>query len=290
MICFGRISNCIRRTLVVTLVNLTALSIGVAAQESAPEKHSAFDDAKWEKGPAIVSLGDVAQLRLPKGYLFADGADTKRLMEAMQNPSSGQEYGFVAPENFAWFTVYEYDETGYVSDDEKSSLDADKILATVQQATEKSNELRRKRGWAPMTVTGWYAPPSYNATTHNLEWAINGESSGERVVNYQTRILGRGGVMRVVLVGTPTQLPTIMPEFRAMLSQFNYRPGSKYAEFKQGDKVAKYGLSALIVGGATAVAVKSGAVKWIGKAILAACVAIGAFVKRLFNRKKPTST
>jgi uncharacterized membrane-anchored protein len=254
------------------------------------KERSAFDEAKWQRGPAMVSLSDIAQLNLPQGYVFGDAADTKRLMEAMQNPTSGQESGFVAPNDFKWFAVFEYDETGHVLDDEKNSLDADKILASIQQATEKSNELRRQRGWSPMTVTGWYTPPRYNPTTHNLEWAINGESQAEAVVNYQTRILGRSGVMRAVLVGSPSELPTAMPEYRTLLSLFAYKPGSTYAEFRQGDKIAKYGLSALVVGGATAVAVKSGAAKWLVKVIIAAFVAVGAFGKRLFGRKKSLST
>jgi uncharacterized membrane-anchored protein len=266
------------------------LSFIACADAQQSESRSAFDDAKWQRGPAVVPLSGVAQLQVPRGYVFADAADTKRLMEAMQNPTSGNESGFVAPSDFRWFAVFEYSETGYVRDDEKDSLDADKILSAIRQATEKSNELRRKRGWTPLTVTGWHTPPRYNPVTHNLEWAINGESNAETVVNYQTRILGRGGVMRVVLVGGPSELPTAMPEYRTLLSQFAYKPGSRYAEFRQGDKVATYGLSALVVGGATAVAVKSGAAKWLVKVIIAAFVAVGAFVKRLFGRQKSLST
>jgi len=257
------------------------------AQES--QSRSAFEDAKWQRGPAVVSLSEVAQLQLPQGYVFADAADTKRLMEAMQNPTSGNESGFVAPSDFTWFAVFEYDETGYVRDDEKDSLDADKILSAIKEATEKSNEVRRKRGWSPLNVTGWYMPPRYNTATHNLEWAINGDSEDGTVVNYQTRILGRGGVMRVVLISSPPQLPTAMPQYGMLLNQFAYKPGSTYAEFRQGDKVAKYGLTALMVGGATAVAVKSGAAKWLGKAIIAVFVAVAAFFKRSFRRKTPAS-
>jgi uncharacterized membrane-anchored protein len=256
------------------------------AQES--QARSAFDDTKWHRGPALISISEIAQLQLPQGYVFADAADTRRLMEAMQNPTSGYESGFVAPNDLGWFAVFEYNETGYIRDDEKNSLDADKILSAIKQATQESNEVRRRRGWSPMTVTGWYMPPRYNPITHNLEWAVNGESEGETVVNYQTRILGRGGVMSVVLVGSPSELPTAMPQYRTLLSQFAYKQGSTYAEFRPGDKVAEYGLSALVVGGATAVAIKSGAVKWLIKAIIAGFVAIGAFFKRLFGRRDAT--
>jgi uncharacterized membrane-anchored protein len=251
-----------------------------------PPKRTAFDEAKWQHGPTEVALAGIAQLKVPAAYMFADAADTKRLMEALQNPTSGNESGFLAPEGGDWFAVFEYDQTGYIRDDEKNSLDSNGILASIRQATEKSNELRRSKGWSPMNITGWHTPPTYNATTHNLEWAINGESAGQRVVNYQTRILGRGGVMRVVLVASPVDLTTAMPKYRTILSQFSYKPGSNYSEFKPGDKMAKYGLSALVVGGAAAVATKAGIFKWLWKAIVATAVGISAFVKRLFGRKK----
>src|SRR4029077_4369172 len=102
-------------------------------------------------------------------------------MEALQNPTSGDECGFVAPSDLRWFAVFAYDEIGYVRDDEKNSLDAGNLLRTIQKAPKKSKQLRQKRGWDTLTVTGWHTPPRYNPTTHNLEWAINGESKAERV-------------------------------------------------------------------------------------------------------------
>jgi uncharacterized membrane-anchored protein len=96
--------------------------------------------------------------------------------------------------------------------------------------------------------------------------------------------------MRVVLVAGPTDMDKAMPQYRTLLSQFSYKPGSNYAEFKPGDKIAKYGLSALVVGGAAAVAAKTGVFKWLGKALIAAAVAASAFFKKLFGRKKTEPT
>ena len=267
-----------------------ALALVARVSGEEPTKRTAFDDTKWQRGPTEVSMASIAQLKVPAGFMFADAADTKRLMEALQNPISGKESGFIAPENMDWFAVFEYEDTGYIKDDEKNSLDADAILKSIRDATEKSNELRRSKGWAAMNITGWQTPPTYNSTTHNLEWAITGDSAGQQVVNYQTRILGRGGVMRVVLVASPTDMTAAMPQYRTLLSQFSYKPGSNYAEFKPGDKIAKYGLSALVVGGAAAVAVKAGIFKWLGKLLIPLGVGIAAFFKRLFGRKKSEPT
>ena len=136
-----------------------------------------------------------------------------------------------------------------------------------------------------MTIVGWETPPRYNDLTQNLEWAIRAQSEGEPVVNHNTRLLGRGGVMEVTLVVDPSLLQETMPKFKAMLEGFEYKTGHKYAEFRAGDKTAAYGLTGLIVGGGTAALVKTGAFKWIWKGLVAAALAIGAFVKKIFSRR-----
>ena len=115
---------------------------------------------------------------------------------------------------------------------------------------------------------------------------MRAESEGLPVVNYNTRLLGRGGVMEVTLVTDPALLAETLPKFKTMLSGFDFVKGQKYAEFRPGDKMAAYGLTGLIVGGGTAALVKSGAFKWIWKALVAAAVGIGALVKKIFSREK----
>jgi uncharacterized membrane-anchored protein len=244
-----------------------------------------YEDIKWQKGPSVGELSNTAQVKVPDGYVFASASDTRRIMEANQNPTSGREIGFVAADGESWFAVFEFDDVGYVKDDEKDSLDAEALLDSIRKGTEAGNEERRKRGWATMTILGWETPPRYNDTTHNLEWAIRGQSEGEPVINHNTRLLGRGGVMEVTLVVDPSRLAETMPKFKSMLQGFEYKQGHKYAEFRAGDRTAAYGLTGLIVGGGTAALVKTGAFKWLWKALVAAVVGIGALVKKIFGRR-----
>ena len=92
--------------------------------------------------------------------------------------------------------------------------------------------------------------------------------------------------MRVVLVTDPTTLSATLPKFKNVLAGFGFKQGQRYAEFRQGDKVAEYGLTALVVGGATAVAVKAGLFKWLWKGLVVGFLAVIAFFKKLFSRKK----
>jgi len=245
-----------------------------------------FEGVSWQKGPSVGDLGGNAQVKVPQGYVFANSADTRTIMEANHNPITGREMGFVAPAGEDWFAVFEFDDVGYVKDDEKNSLDQNALLDSIRQGTEEGNKERVKRGWPTMTILGWETPPRYNEITHNLEWAIRATSEGEPVVNHNTRLLGRGGVMEVTLVTNPATLKETLPKFKTMLEGFEFKEGHKYAQFRAGDRTAAYGLTGLIVGGGTAALVKTGAFKWIWKALVAGAAAIAALFKKLFSRNK----
>jgi uncharacterized membrane-anchored protein len=109
------------------------------------------------------------------------------------------------------------------------------------------------------------------------------------VVNYSSRLLGREGVMTAVLVSNPDTLERDRAAFSKALDGFSYDSGKAYTEFKQGDKVAAYGLGALVLGGAAAAAAKTGAGKALFKglwvALAAGGAAIWAFAKRMMGRR-----
>lgn len=266
----------------IAVIVVLGLMLSVVAHAQNPD----FESVNWQEGPSIGNLADVAQVRIPAGYVFTEANDTRILMEAMQNPTSGNEVGFIAPASLDWFVVFEFHDIGYVRDDEKNSLDAEAMLEAIKKGTEVANKERRRRGWPILTVLGWEQRPHYNEITHNLEWAIRGESEGNLVINYNTRLLGRRGVIRVTLVTDPAALSAILPKFKKLIAEFQFKQGQKYAEYRQGDKVAKYGLTALVVGGTSAVAVKTGLFKWIWKGLVAGFLAFLAFLKRLFSRNK----
>ena len=138
-----------------------------------------------------------------------------------------------------------------------------------------------------MTITGWRFKPQYDKATKLLEWAITArnDNNAEISVNYNTRILGREGVMEVVLVDKPELLDQSVGILKNILQRFEYLPGKKYAEYKKGDKIAEYGLAALIAGGTAAAVAKSGFGKAIWKFLVVGIAALFAGIKSLFKRK-----
>jgi uncharacterized membrane-anchored protein len=269
----------------IVLMAMVFVLSGVSTGFSAEDPSSIVGKLNWIKGPNKASIGPMAEITLARGFVALDGSDTRRLLEAMQNLTSGEELALVGTEDLNYFAVYAFDDIGYVKDDEKSSIDADAILAQIKKNNIAANEEKKKKGWQTMDVVGWAFPPRYNSQTHNLEWAVKFKADdGQEVVNYNTKYLGRRGVMRVILVCDPAKLEPTINEFQNVMTTFSFIKGNSYSEFTQGDKVAKYGLSALIVGGAAAAAAKSGLFKYLGKFIFAVGIAVIAFAKSIFEK------
>jgi uncharacterized membrane-anchored protein len=247
------------------------------------------DKIPWVKGPATGALGDEATIGVPDHCLFTGTAGVKMFLDATENIASGNERGVVMCQAGAnatpWFVLFSYDESGYVKDDEGSNLDADAILESVRSGTEAANRERKRRGWGTMAVEGWATKPFYDRGSNNLTWAITAhDETGGRTVNHSVRLLGRGGVMHADLVASPAELDALVPTFNGMIADFRYAPGYKYAEWRRGDKVAAYGLTALVAGGAGVALAKSGLLVKFWKLIVAGIAAVAAFVRRIWGR------
>jgi len=288
------------------LVAVLLASSGASAQQAGESPHVRIP---WADGPIVGKLGDVAEVKVPANCRFTDAEGAKAFMEATQNPASGAEQGVLlcrsttATDSSFWFVIFEYNASGLVRDDDKSKLDQAALLRTIQRGTEAGNEERRRRGWTEIEVVGWHQAPYYDSLTHNLTWATrirDKGSAGEESINHSVRLLGRGGVMNVDLVADPSQVETAVDAFDSILTDYTFIPGQRYSEWRSGDKVAEYGLAALVAGGAGAAAVKLGLfgklwkviltlVLALKKLVIVVVVAIGGFFKKLFGKRKTAS-
>jgi uncharacterized membrane-anchored protein len=251
---------------------------------------------KWDRGPCVGHLGSVAEIDVPEGFSFADARNASIWAELTQNVPNSAQLGVIVPNDLGWFMTFTYDESGYVRDDEKDSLDADGLLTTLRQNTEIGNAYRRDRGWDALTIQGWQQPPAYDEMTNRLTWAILGTTGADGdVVNYNARLLGRQGVMSANLVAGPRQFGAALPTAKGLLTGFRFKQGMRYAEWRAGDRVAEYGLAALLAGGAAGGAAKMGlfskltamlAKSW--KVLAALGVAALAGLAKLFKGAAPS--
>jgi uncharacterized membrane-anchored protein len=263
-------------------------SAGMAQEPQPSQPQPTKPKIDWQVGPTVGHLGDIAQIAIPEGYRFTGKEGAQQVLVLTHNVPNGSELGALIPDakDADWFMIFEFRETGYVKDDDKDSLDADALMKNMREATEEGNQERQKRGWRPLHIAGWEKPPFYDPVTHNLTWAtrVKGDDSADQgAVNHSIRLLGRRGTVNVDLVAGPGEYAAGITDFNTLIAGFSYNQGSRYSDFTAGDKVAKYGLAALIAGGAGAVALKTGLLAKFWKLIVVAFAAIAGFIKRIFR-------
>jgi uncharacterized membrane-anchored protein len=259
-------------------------------KEYSPEKENPIARLGWLKGPATGQLGKRAEVRFPAGYQFLGPKDAEKFLKLTQNSTDGEQLGVLLNKEEDWWVLFEFEDIGYVKDDDKNDLKADELLESYKKGAEAENRSRRGDGVPPIQIVGWHVAPNYNDETKNLEWSVEAEQGGENFVNYNVRLLGRKGVVKVVLIDDRKNVDASLTKFRELLKSFKYTSGESYAEYRQGDKIAKYGLGALVLGGTAAAAAKFGLFtpiialfKKAWKLVIVGVVAVGAWIKKLFT-------
>jgi uncharacterized membrane-anchored protein len=269
--------------LFILCILLTSSQLGIA--QTAQKPVDDISSLNWKFGPATDEISNFATLSYGKEHIFLGSDHTNKALELMGNLPSTRERYLVAKERLQWFAVFEFINDGYVKDDEK--IDADALLENMMDGNKKGNEERKKKGMQTLELVGWSVPPHYNSETKRLEWGTKlRNEDGTYTLNYTSRLLGRSGYMTAILVSGAETFEQDVAEYNDLLEQFSFVSGEKYSEFSKGDRVAEYGIAALVAGGAAAAVMKSkGLWKIIGLAIIAAFAAVVAFFKNLFKRR-----
>jgi uncharacterized membrane-anchored protein len=270
---------------------ILAIPVLAQAQTDNQTLMKELEKLEWQRGPTEGAIAGKAAIKVPQNYVFLDEKNTRRFLEINGNPPADGHFMF-GPSNFSWFAIFSFNASGYIKDDEK--IDPDILLQQLQETDAPSNDERRRLGMQALYTEGWQVKPHYDTETKRLEWGIRLRDDANKIqVNYTSRLLGREGVMSAILVSDPNDLEKDIREFKTALQKFSYNPGESYAEFREGDKIAEYGLAALVLGGAAAVATKKGfwavivgflAAFW--KVLVGVAIAAIASIGSLFKRKK----
>ncbi|WP_165909616.1 DUF2167 domain-containing protein [Variovorax guangxiensis] len=220
------------------------------------EQDAAFKAAKavQKVGPVDITLRDQAHLHLPAGYVWVPTPAAAQLMRSMGNRTDDTFIGAIFPADDAdWMAVVKFVKEGYIKDDDAKDWNADDLLKSLKEGTEAANEERAKRGIPSIEVTGWAQKPQYDASSHRLVWSAlskrKGGTDGDQGVNYNTYALGREGYLSLNLITNAKDLDKYKPDASKLLGAIQYDDGKKYADFNAStDKVAAYGLAALVAG------------------------------------------
>ncbi|MEA9977058.1 DUF2167 domain-containing protein [Pseudomonas sp. 10B1] len=297
--------NCVR--LLMAAVVLCALTTRADAatptsgESAKPRQTAAQFMATLKPQHGTVDLpGGVATLSLNDDFYYLTPQDTERLLvEGWGNPPGHTTLGMIVPQATSpmsrggWGVLVSYKDDGHVSDEDAAKIDYTEMLKQMQEDDVENNNERRKQGYAGLQLLGWAEPPHYDDQSHKMYWAreLKADNTDENTLNYSIRVLGRQGVLELNAVASMSDLATIQREMPHVLAFTNFTDGNRYADYEPGtDKLAKYGLAALVAGG---LAAKAGLFAKIGVLLLAAkkflvvglMVAVGV-VRKFFNRNK----
>ncbi|MBD8872728.1 DUF2167 domain-containing protein [Rhodanobacter sp. DHB23] len=285
-----------------------------SASSSAPAAPAADAHARVEE--VLHSLHPVsgqvaipeaqATLQLKPGYGYLQAADARRVLTQLwNNPPDDKVLGMILPstdpavvlDEHSWAVVVTYVDDGYVSDEDAGKIDYDDLLKNMQKATQAENEERTKRGYPTIELLGWAEPPHYDAASHKLYWARSlafkspdGSADGH-TLNYAIRVLGRRGYLSLNAVAPIEELGKVRADMPAVLAMTDFDAGQRYADYDaRTDKLAAYGIAALVAGG---IAAKAGLFAKLGlmllalkKFIIIGVAAVAAAIRKLFKRKQ----
>jgi uncharacterized membrane-anchored protein len=224
-------------------------------QQQAVQSAGEAARAALVRGPANVALSDEATLALPEHFGFVPRQQATALMSAMGNRTSPGFLGLIVPlgSQQGWFVSLVYDAAGYIKDDDATHWEAGKLLQSLKDGTEAANAERAKAGVPALEVTRWVEPPAYSADTHRLIWSAEARrkdhTDADPTINYNTYLLGRGGYLSLNLVTSASAIEADKGAARELLAAVSFNSGKRYADFNSStDKVAAYGLAALVAG------------------------------------------
>jgi uncharacterized membrane-anchored protein len=251
----------------------------------------------------ITLPGSIATLDLPSHFRYLDPDDTQKvLVQAWGNPPGAKTLGMIFSTDTdplakdRWGVVVTYEKGGHVKDDDADGIDYADLLKTMQDQEQHNNDERKKQGYPSLNLVGWAEPPAYDKANHKLYWAKNIRFSdvSENTLNYNVRVLGREGVLVLNAVAGMDQITTVKEQMKEVNRFAEFTTGNRYSDFNSStDKVAEYGIAALITGGIAAklglfgklIAVLIAAKKLIFVAIAAAA----GYVLRLFKGRQAPS-
>lgn len=234
-------------------------SAHAADKPAAPEMTAEQFLAQLKLQTGKITLpGAIATLDLPANFRYLSPADAERvLVDAWGNPPGFESLGMIVPaatsvlERDSWGVIVTYEKDGHIKDDDADSIKYDELLKDMQASVLEGNKERKEQGYPAIHLMGWAEKPSYAKDSHKLYWAKDlMADGGAHSLNYNVRVLGREGVLNLNAIAGMDQIATIRKEMRQVTAFTDFTPGNRYADFDgKTDKVAEYGLAALVAGG-----------------------------------------
>ena len=176
--------------------------------------------------------------------------------------------------------IFSFHSEGYISLEDWSDVDPQALLQSYIENTERENKERKQKGLRSLHVLGWLQEPTLDKETHTVYWALEAVANGdeEHFVNSFALRLGRFGYEELIWITDKKSYISKGGELDLMLKAHSFDKGFRYTDYVSGDKVAAYGIAALVAASIGVKVLKTGGllllIKKFGAVFIAACAAV----------------
>lgn len=249
----------------------------------------------WSKAGDYTLPASKSKLAIPADFVGVFGPEAQRVME-LTNGTPHPQTEAVLIDKEDDMIVFDWQPEGYVSSDDWGDMGAAAMLRSITENTAADNAERAKQHFPDLTVTGWLKEPTLDHGSNTAFWTIELQESSRPLVNSIALRLARQGYERIVWVADKERYAnsTIL---QTMLTANNFPIGLRYVDHATGDKMAGYGVAALVATVAGAKIAKAagfvGLLVLLKKAWLIPVLLFGAFRRKLagfFRRGRPSVT
>ena len=224
-----------------------AVFVLIAAAPSSDERRKQIRSLHWSVAPQHLDQSS-STLTVPTYAIAIRGADAQAFAKLANGSEDPQTEAVVADLNTGNLVYLDYHDAGYVTVDDWTNVNANEMLKSISETTEAGNADKKARGIAPLHVIGWLRAPTFDRTTKTVRWAINArdDSKNEPIVNSVALVLGRHGYEELTWVSKQSEYRPHGGMLDRVLRGDRFNPGARYQDFISGDKLAGYGIAALV--------------------------------------------
>lgn len=214
------------------------------------ERMKAFEALEW-LGPGVYSLTDSdSKIDLPKRSKILIGEQAKRARMLSGDTQTDNVEAVVESRKGknTTFTIMKFYPEGYIPLDDWENLDASALLENIAENTEEANNEKKKQGLAPIHVVGWINPPTLDRETNTVYWSLEAqeEDDEDNFVNAVAIRLARNGYEEFTLITSKSNFLTGKDQLAPLLKAHSFDSGYRYEDHIPGDKIAEYGIAALV--------------------------------------------
>lgn len=206
-----------------------------------------FQNLDWKTEGTLNLPLSHSSIALPEGYGAILGKDIETLYAINREPLESDVEAVVFNQIDNGYVIFCSVNDGYVTLDDWQEINPKELLQSIIENNKITNEKRKELGGTPIEIVGWAQEPFLDRHTNTVYWAIEVvDSHNIRSINSEGLRLGRNGYESVNWVTSKEDYIPLGGNLDDMLCAHSFNPGFRYTDHIDADRIAGYGIAALV--------------------------------------------